>query len=48
MGKETHGEARMVTGKPPITARWVDVNKGDNINPNIRSRLVAWQIREAG
>ena len=42
------GEARRVTGKPPITVRWVDVNKGDNENPNIRSRLVARQIRQAG
>ena len=42
------GEARRVTGKPPITVRWVDVNKGDNTNPNVRSRLVARQIRQAG
>ena len=38
-------EARRKTGKPPITVRWVDVNKGDNLNPDIRSRLVARQIR---
>ena len=42
------GEVRRVTGKPPITVRWVDVNKGDNQCPNIRSRLVARQIRQAG
>ncbi len=30
-------EARRRTGKPPVTVRWVDVNKGDDINPNIRS-----------
>ena len=42
------GEARRVTGKPPISVLWVDVNKGDNANPNIRSRLVARQIRQAG
>ena len=41
-------ESRRVTGKPPISVRWVDVNKGDNENPNIRSRLVARQIRQAG
>ena len=41
-------EARRATGKPSITVRWVDVNKGDNTNPNIRSRLVARQIRQAG
>ena len=37
-----------MTGKPPIIVRWVDVNKGDNANPNVRSRLVARQIRQAG
>ena len=31
-------------GKGPITIRWVDVKKGDNINPNYRSRLVAREI----
>ena len=41
-------EARRVTWKPPITVRWVDVNKGDNTCPNVRSRLVARQIRQAG
>ena len=46
--KRAIGEARRVTGRPPITVRWVDVNKGDNENPNIRSRLVARQIRQAG
>ena len=46
--KRPIGEARRVTGKPPITVRWVDVNKGDNTCPNIRSRLAARQIRQAG
>ena len=46
--KKPMSEARRVTGKPPITVRWVDVNKGDNLNPNVRSRLVARQIRQAG
>ena len=46
--KRAFSEARKVTGRPPITVRWVDVNKGDNQNPNIRSRLVARQIRQAG
>ena len=41
-------EARRVIGKPPITVRWVDVNKGENTNPIIRSRLVARQIRQTG
>ena len=42
------GEVRRVTGKFPIAVRWVDVNKGDNTNPNVRSRLVPHQIRQAG
>ena len=46
--KRPVGEARRVTGKPPISVRWVDVNKGENQCPNIRSRLVARQIRQAG
>ena len=27
------------TGKPPLTARWVEVNKGDEASPNCRSRF---------
>ena len=33
------------TGKPPISVRWVDVNKGDEHEPNYRSRLVARQLK---
>ena len=33
------------TGKQPIGTRWVDVNKGDELNPNYRSRLVARQLK---
>ncbi len=33
------------TGKGPIGVRWVDVNKGDKINPEYRSRLVAKEIK---
>ena len=33
------------TGRPPISVRWVDVNKGDEQEPNYRSRLVARQIK---
>ena len=35
-------------GKNPISVRWVDVNKGDDSTPNMRSRLVARQIRGPG
>ena len=40
-------EAWRVSGRPPISDRWVDVNKGDDDCPDIRSRLVARQIRGA-
>ena len=36
------------TGRPPISVRWVEVNKGDGEHPNYRSRLVAREIRMAG
>ena len=41
-------ECRRHTGKPPVIVKWVDVNKGDDVNLNVRSRLVARQIRQAG
>ena len=36
------------TGRKPITVRRVDVNKGDDDEPNYRSRLVAREIRKKG
>ena len=39
-------EAWRVTGKAPIGVRWVDINKGDEINPEYRSRLVAKEIKK--
>ena len=41
-------EALKRTGKPPITVRWVETNKGDDLNPRIRSRVVAREIRMKG
>ena len=38
-------ESHRCNGRPPITVRWVDGNKGDDECPDIRSRLVAQQIR---
>ena len=32
------------TGKAPIGTRWVDVNKGDSVHPEYRSRLVAQEV----
>ena len=43
--KQPMGRSRAVTGRPPVTVRWVDVNKGDEANPNYRSRLVARQMK---
>ena len=34
------------TGKAPIAVRWVDINKGDDVNANYRSRLVAKEIKK--
>ena len=34
-----------VTGKAPIGTRWIDINKGDEANPEYRSRLVAQQVK---
>ena len=35
------------TGKEPIGTRWVDINKGDESNPDYRSRLVAQEINDS-
>ena len=43
--KAPKATARAATGRPAISARWVDVNKGDDLCPNYRSRLVARQIK---
>ncbi len=43
--KVSRAKARLQSGRSPISVRWVDVNKGDEINTNYRSRLVARQIR---
>ena len=32
------------TGQEPIGTRWVDVNQGDDENPDYRSRLVAQEL----
>ena len=34
-----------VTGKPPVSLRWVDTNKGSDMKPFIRSRMVARELR---
>ena len=38
-------ECWRVTGKGPIGTRWIDVNKGDQENQELRSRLVAKEIK---
>ena len=35
------GDCFRDTGKPPIPVRWVVANKGDELRPNVRCRLVA-------
>ena len=34
-----------VTGKGPIGTRWIEINTGDESNPEYRSRLVAQQVK---
>jgi len=46
--KRPRAEAIKRTGRPPIGVRWVDVNKGDDEDPNYRSRLVAKQFKRKG
>ena len=33
------------TGRAPVKVRWLDINKGDNVNHEYRSRLVAKEIK---
>ena len=33
------------TGRPPIPTEWVDINKGDSLRPNYRSRLFCQETR---
>ena len=37
-------ECWRVTGKGPISTKWIDINKGDDTRPNYRSRNVAREI----
>ena len=43
--KVSEDQCWMETGKGPIGVRWIDVNKGDEDNPDYRSRLVAQEIK---
>ena len=43
--KVPKARAKAASGRAPISVRWVDVNKGDDLNPNYRSRLVARQLK---
>ena len=33
------------TGKAAISTRWVDINKGDDVNPECRSRIVGRELK---
>ena len=41
-------DARRRMGRAPISVRWVETNKGEDRSPNIRSGLVAEEIRTTG
>ena len=34
------------TGQAPIGTRWVDINKGDDVHVEYRSRLVAQELKK--
>jgi hypothetical protein len=38
------GASLKVTGKRPMKTRWIDINEGDELVPNYRSRLAAKEI----
>ena len=38
-------ECLEVTGKKPMPIRWVDTEKGDDENPEYRSRIVAKDLK---
>ena len=44
--KRTLDECWEVTGKTPITLKWIDRNKGDSLHPNYRSRLVVREVKK--
>ena len=46
--KRPRSEAYQRMGRPPITVKWVDTNKGDDANPKYKSHLVAREVRHAG
>ena len=46
--KVLRSEAMAQTGKRPIPVKWIITNKGDDMDPNYRARLVAMEIRRAG
>ena len=46
--KCTVDEALRSTGRKPISVRWVDVSKGNDLFPNYRSRLFSRDIKKKG
>ena len=44
----THETCVSKTGRKPISCRWKDINKGDSERMEIRSRLVAREIKQKG
>ena len=44
----TDETCRSRTGREPISCRWKDINKGDNVRVEVRSRSVAREIKQIG
>ena len=43
--KRPRQDAFAATGRAPVSVKWVDVNKGDDVSPKYRGRLVARQLK---
>ncbi|CAE8585163.1 unnamed protein product [Polarella glacialis] len=41
------GLAKANTGRPPVKAKWVDTDKGDELRPNIRCQRLAVEIKRS-
>jgi hypothetical protein len=46
--ESTREECFQETGKPPVSTRWVDINKGTAEDPEVRCRMVARDFKPRG
>eukprot|EP00971_Amphidinium_carterae_P151200 2997785-Amphidinium_carterae.1 len=41
-------EAMNLTGSKPVSSQWKDINKGDQDNVQVRSRLIGCEFKKVG